>query len=139
MGRAGAATIIFLVATVFARPAGAEQRSAKARGEYLARQVARCVECHTPRDESGRLVESRLFFGARIPVAKPEMLADWALEAPALAGLAAVSREMLIGILTTGRTAEGHVLRPPMPEYRLSKEDAAAIADYLASLPAPVR
>jgi mono/diheme cytochrome c family protein len=126
---------LVLFATAFA--AAAEPRLE--RGEYLAVRVAMCAQCHTPRDESGALITSRLFQGARVPVSSPFAGAQWATEAPALAGLAAVRREDLVSVLTLGARADGRVPRAPMPAYRLTREDAEAVADYLQSLSAPVR
>jgi len=109
------------------------------RGEYLAVRVAMCAQCHTPRDESGALSRSRLFEGARVPIASPFAGTPWATEAPALAGLAAVRRDDLIAVLTSGSREDGRAPRAPMPSYGFTREDAEAVADYLASLPAPVR
>jgi mono/diheme cytochrome c family protein len=53
------------------------------RGKYLVRHVARCVECHTPRDGKGQLDESSLLQVAPIWI-KPAFETDeWAARAPA--------------------------------------------------------
>lgn len=127
-----------LVATILGPVlAHAQQRSE--RGEYLAVRVAMCVQCHTPRDDSGALLTARLFEGARVPIASPFAGTQWATQAPALAGLAAVRRDDLISILTLGTRVDGRAPRAPMPSFRMTREDAEAIADYLDSLQAPVR
>ena len=45
-----------------------------ARGRYLAEEVARCYECHTPRDAQGDLERDRWLQGAAVwirPFSKP--------------------------------------------------------------------
>jgi len=137
VGRAVLPAAVFLGTILASGVASAQQRAE--RGEYLAVRVAMCVQCHTPRDESGTLLLTRLFEGARVPVTSPFPGTQWATQAPALAGLAAVRREDLISILTVGTRVDGRTPRPPMPPFRLSRDDAEAIADYFASLPTPVR
>ncbi|MCW5892799.1 MAG: cytochrome c [bacterium] len=105
------------------------------RGRYLANDVAKCVECHTPRDGNGNLERSQLFRGAPIPVGTPPFLAtsDWALRAPQISGGAV--NTIIVPILTTGRRTTGEVPRRPMPTFHMSQEDAEAVAAYLRSLP----
>jgi len=38
------------------------------RGNYLTHEVAMCVQCHSPRDASGRIIESQEFRGAPMPL-----------------------------------------------------------------------
>ena len=62
----------------------------------------------------------------------------WAQVAPPIAGLpAGWSEEHALVFLTTGKAPDGKPADPPMPEYRMSKEDAAAVVAYLRSLPRP--
>lgn len=110
-----------------------------ARGEYLTKHVAMCVQCHSPRDKDGNLIESDLFGGAPIPIASPFPGQDWAYDAPALAGLPALQEGDVIVLLTTGRLPTGSRPRPPMPPFRLSPEDATAVVEYLKSLPSSAR
>lgn len=104
------------------------------RGIYLTHRVAMCIQCHTPRDERGELVLSRLFEGAPIPVESPAFADEWASRAPALAGLRGWTDEAFVTLLMTGVRPNGTSPRPPMPPFRFSAEDAAAIAAYLRSL-----
>jgi mono/diheme cytochrome c family protein len=106
------------------------------RGIYLTHRVAMCIQCHTPRDERGELELSRLFQGAPIPVEAPPFTAEWAPRAPALAGLHGWTDEAIVTLLMTGVRPNGTSPRPPMPPFRLSAEDAGAIAAYLRSLDA---
>lgn len=109
------------------------------RGRYLAHDVAMCVQCHTPRLANGALDETRLFGGAPMPVGSPWPGQPWALDAPAIRGAGHLSDEDLMELLTTGRRTTGREPLPPMPPFRMSEEDAAAVIAYLRSLDAPDR
>ncbi|HLN82970.1 MAG TPA: hypothetical protein VK355_05105, partial [Candidatus Binatia bacterium] len=57
-------------------------------GKYIVEDLAMCVECHTPRDESGNLIRDEYLNGAPVPVkAPPYPQINWAVKAPAIAGL----------------------------------------------------
>jgi len=106
-----------------------------ARGKYLVMHVAMCVQCHTPRDQQGELDQSRLLQGAPMPLESPFPLQTWAFEAPKIAGLpGGWTEEDLIQLLQTGRGPRGMTPRLPMPPFRMTQEDAAAVAAYLKSL-----
>jgi mono/diheme cytochrome c family protein len=105
------------------------------RGEYLVNHVAMCVQCHTPRDAKGELDRTRLFRGAPIPLRSPFPNRSWALAAPAIAGLPGWSSEDAGMLLTTGRRPMGYTPKPPMPPFRLSREDADAVIAFLRSVP----
>lgn len=108
---------------------------AESRGQYLTEQVAMCVQCHSPKDDAGRVIPERKFQGAPIPVVSPFGAQDWAVEAPALAGLEFYDREAFVRLLTEGIARDGAPPNPPMPPFRMSAEDAGAIYDYLSGLP----
>jgi mono/diheme cytochrome c family protein len=115
-------------------PGGPEAARA-ARGEYLVKQVAMCVQCHSPRDDRGELDYERLFQGAPIPVKSPWTRQEWAPQAPSLAGLpGGWSEEQLPNFLQTGKDINGRGPRRPMPPFRMNREDALAVAAYLKSL-----
>jgi mono/diheme cytochrome c family protein len=105
-----------------------------ARGRYLAHDVAMCVQCHTPRDERGDLDLTRLFAGAPIPVGSPFPHRPWAFQAQALAGLPGWTDADAITLLMTGRRPSGVSPSPPMPSFRFTHDDAAAVVGYLRSL-----
>jgi len=104
------------------------------RGRYLAVDVAMCVQCHTPRDSRGRLIESSLFRGASVPVDSRVNAVRFATRAPALAGLPGYEEDAFIQLMTTGLTKRGGEAMAPMPPYRMNKEDAQAISKYLRTL-----
>ena len=105
------------------------------RGQYLVEHVAMCVQCHTPRKAQGELDRTRLLQGAPIPVPAPFPMSQWAFEAPKIAGLPGWMTEDAERLLQTGKSARGYVPRPPMPPFRMTQEDAAAVVAYLKSLP----
>ncbi len=104
-------------------------------GQYLVEYVAMCVQCHTPRNAQGELDRTRLLQGATIPVPAPFPMAPWAFEAPKIAGLPGWLAEDAMRLLQTGTSARGYTPRPPMPPFRMTQADAAAVVAYLKSLP----
>jgi len=105
-----------------------------ARGKYLVEGVAGCGDCHTPRNEDGKLDRTRWLEGAPVFLrpAKPEP--GWAIVAPRLAGSPPASDAEIITLLTTGHWRDGKSLRPPMPHFQMTSSDAEAILLYLKSL-----
>lgn len=105
------------------------------RGRYLAMNVSKCVECHSPHDRSGNLVEGQHFMGQAMPFTSPYPDGPkWAFRAPALKRLPGWSTEDFVTLLMTGHRPNGRKPASPMPQFRLSRQDAAAIAAYLKSL-----
>jgi mono/diheme cytochrome c family protein len=105
------------------------------RGKYLVEEVARCPECHTPRDDNGALKSAAWLRGATIWIRPVQHIANWADSAPPLAGLPSFSDTQMETVLEKGTGPEGETLRPPMHTYRLHPADAKAIIAYLKSLP----
>jgi len=105
-----------------------------ARGEYLANRVAMCVQCHSTRDDKGVILDSQKFRGGVILFKSPWPDAEWAYRAPSLAGLAGFTDEQIVALLTEGHATGRKPPRSPMPPFRMSPEDASAIAAYLRSL-----
>jgi mono/diheme cytochrome c family protein len=104
-----------------------------ARGEYIVNSVAVCSQCHTPRDGQGQLERSEWLEGASLWLLPAAPRSDWPTQAPRLAGVLPGSEADLIRLLTTG-VWENRYLREPMPQFRLSREDAEAVVAYLKSL-----
>ena len=103
-------------------------------GRYIAENVAMCIQCHTPREANGELMRSKVFEGASIPVGKPQQLNVWAEFAPRIAGLPQYSEEQMIRLLTSGIGREEKPLRPPMPTFKMSPQDAGDVVAYLKTM-----
>jgi len=135
-----AAALLLPVALATAAPATKPSPSAPPadsriqRGRYLVHQVALCVQCHSPRDENGKLLETRLLSGARIPVDSPFPGQPWAYQAPDIRGMVGYTEEEGVRLLTEGVTRGGTPPRAPMQQFHLTVEDARAVVAYLKSL-----
>jgi len=105
-----------------------------ARGKYLVEGVAMCGQCHTPRDDSGALDHSRWLEGAALWLLPARPTQDWPTKVPRIAGIPPGTDQDMINLLTTGVWKDGERLRPPMPQFRMSREDAQAVVEYLKSL-----
>lgn len=105
------------------------------RGMYLVEEVAKCSECHTPRDANGNLDTQAWLQGAPIWIMPVRHIANWADNVPALAGLPSFTDEEMERVLEKGTGPQGETLRPPMHIYHMTPADAKAIIAYLKSLP----
>jgi len=102
------------------------------RGQYIAQHVAMCVECHSPRDESGRILHGQEFMGAPLPINPPP---GWAARAPRNRGLLGYTDDQAMRLLTEGAIGRNNEqLMAPMPRFRMSREDAADVITFLRSL-----
>jgi mono/diheme cytochrome c family protein len=121
--------------------AGGSSRSTSAksgeieRGKYLVEEVAKCPECHTPRDANGNLDTQAWLQGAPIWIMPVRHIQNWADNVPALAGLPSFTDEEMERVLEKGIGPQGEALRPPMHIYHMTSADAKAIIAYLKSLP----
>jgi len=106
------------------------------RGKYLVEEVAKCTECHTPRDAQGNLDTHAWLRGAPIWITPVRPIQNWADTAPPLAGLPSFTDDQVARVLEKGTGPEGEILRPPMHIYHMNHADAQAIIAYLKSLPA---
>ena len=103
------------------------------RGRYLVEHVAMCIECHSTRDDAGHIIPGREYMGGNIPF-RPPWPNDWASVAPRNAGLLGYDDEQAMRLLTAGAIGrEGVRLRPPMPRFQMTPEDAAAVIAYMRS------
>jgi len=105
-----------------------------ARGKYLVEEIAKCTECHTPRDAQGNLNPQAWLQGAPIWIRPVRPIQNWADNVPALAGLPSFTDAQMFRVLEKGTGPEGGVLRPPMHIYHMNHADAQAIVAYLKSL-----
>ena len=103
-------------------------------GRYIVENIAMCGECHSPRNEKGEIIADQRFMGAPIPV-RPPWPNDWALRAPRNRTLPGYTDELAIRLLTQGAIdRNGKQLRPPMPRFRMTRQDAADVVAYMKSL-----
>ncbi len=103
-------------------------------GKYLVHHVAKCIECHTPRDSRGNLIMTRLLRSAAIPVRGPEDSPPWAAHSVSLAGLGNYEESFVRYLLMHGKRPNGSAPESPMPAFQLKIEDANAVIAYLKSL-----
>ena len=123
-----------------ASPTGAPQAAASRatgnleHGRYLVEQVVMCYECHSSRDPQGTIIPGTKFKGGPMPV-RPTWSGDWPIQIPRIAGLPGYDDDAAMRLLTQGAIRwDGKQLRPPMPKFRMSPQDAADVIAYLRSL-----
>jgi mono/diheme cytochrome c family protein len=104
------------------------------RGKYIVEDVAVCSQCHTPRDTMNRFDRTHWLQGAPVWLKSAEPVDNWPLQAPRIGGALPGTDVEMITLLTTGIWQTGTYLRPPMPQFRLSREDAEAVVAYLKSV-----
>lgn len=110
-----------------------------ARGRYLV-QFGGCTDCHTPGHLLGKPDMSRFLGGSDVGFEVPGL---GVFVAPNLTpdqdtGLGSWTKDEVTTAIQTGVRPDGRILAPIMPwrAYAgLTKSDAAAIAEYLSSLP----
>lgn len=109
------------------------------RGRYLVEEVGKCQDCHTPRDEKGELDRSKWLHGTALGFKPLNPVPGWHEHSPDLTSQSPLwnrwGEKKLIDFMTTGLNPKGKPADPPMPAYRLTKEDAEAVIAYLKSLP----
>jgi len=92
------------------------------------------VQCHTQRNEQGELLLSQYLMGAPVPVERPRYAGTWALRAPAIVGFPGYTKAEGLRLLMDGVARDGRTPSPPMPPFRMKREDAEAVVAYLQSL-----
>jgi mono/diheme cytochrome c family protein len=125
-------------------PPSAAPTSGVARGEYLARAVSHCGECHTPRTMTMAVDNSRLMAG-NSKNRGPEGSAVPNITPDRETGIGSWTEEQIVEYLATGNKPDGDVAGGLMMEviegssagYKdMTKADLQAIAKYLKSIPA---
>jgi len=106
-----------------------------ARGKYIVEGVAMCERCHTQRDEHGNPDRARWLMGGPTQTQPTYPSPDWAIREPRIAGSPPGTDAEFIKLLTTGISRSGRPPNPPMPPFRMTREDAEAVLAYLKSLP----
>jgi mono/diheme cytochrome c family protein len=100
-----------------------------ARGKYIVDGVARCSQCHSPDDRP-----EDYLMGGPVPMLSATPKPDWAIRVPRIAGGPAGTDQDVIRELMTGISRFGRPLSPPMPSFRMNRDDAQAVLAYLKSL-----
>jgi mono/diheme cytochrome c family protein len=119
------------------KPAAAGSRrdeGSATRGEYLVNNVAVCSQCHTPRNSTGAPDRSKWLEGAPLWLISAEPVENWPLQAPRIAGALPGTDAEMVKLLTTGIWKTGTYLRAPMPQFRMTPEDAESVVAYLKSV-----
>jgi mono/diheme cytochrome c family protein len=111
-----------------------KSQSLESRGKYVVEGVAMCGQCHTPRDSAGVPDRSRWMPGAPVWLVPAEPVADWPLQAPRIAGTPPGNDAEPVTLFSTGIWRDGRPRRPPMPQFHMTREDAASVVAYLKSL-----
>jgi hypothetical protein len=105
------------------------------RGQYLVEHVAMCVECHSDRDSSGTIILTERFKGGPLPPG-PVWAVDWPMRAPRNAGLPGYTDDEARRLLMQGAISRnGQQLRPPMPRFRMTRQDADDVIAFMRTVP----
>src|ERR1035437_9804095 len=116
---------------------GAQPNPKVERGRYMVERASMCGDCHTPMTPKGEPDRTKWMMGTDLPFKPTAPMPEWAAHASTLAGLVGYTDAQVTGMLQTG-LKDAKPLRPPMPQYRFSREDAEAIVAFLRTLkPAP--
>ncbi len=134
-----AVAILSIVVITSARSSSASPaQSAKlARGKYIVEGVGMCGDCHTPRGEKGVPIPGKTLQGAVLGLKPIVPMPVWADKTPDIAGLPGWTDGQAVKFLMAGVAYNGLPGRPPMPQYRMNRQDAEAVVAYLRSL-API-
>ena len=124
-------TVVSTAAMTVAGPRSSRQIE---RGKYLVERVGMCADCHTPRTERGELDRSKWLQGSELDFQPTHPIPNFASTAPGIAGLPGRTTAEAVRLLETGVTQDGKSLAPPMPQFRMTRSDAAAVVAYLKSL-----
>jgi hypothetical protein len=103
------------------------------RGKYLVENIGMCGDCHTAHNEKGEPIKEQWLKGTELPF-KPTVPMPWADKSVNIAGLPGWEHDAAVKFFMTGIAYNGLPARPPMPQYRYSRQDAEAIVAYLKSL-----
>ncbi|HXJ37664.1 MAG TPA: c-type cytochrome [Bryobacteraceae bacterium] len=109
------------------------------RGKYLAEEVAKCQECHTPKTENGEFIKSQWMKGASLSFTPAATVPGWRPKSPDISSTSMLWKRWnddgMVKFFETGRNPRGGKAGPPMPGYAMRHDDAEAIVAFLKSLP----
>lgn len=107
-------------------------------GKYLAEEVAKCQDCHTPKSATGELDKTKWLKGATLDFQPVTPIERWHKTSPDITPSGRLwqrwGEKAVLEYLQTGLTPKGKPADPPMPAYKLKKADAEAMLEYLKSL-----
>lgn len=103
-----------------------------ARGKYIVQSIAMCGTCHSPRSSDSET--ARPLSGGPVPYLPVRPVENWAEAAPRIAGSPPGTDEQIVRLLMTGISRTGQRPRPPMPQFRMTRQDAESVVAYLRSL-----
>ena len=104
------------------------------RGRYIVEGVAMCERCHTERDENGNPDREHWLKGGPVQTRPTYRDPKWASIEPRIARSPPGTDDEFITLLTTGISRTGLPPNPPMPPFRMTRDDAEAVLAYLKSL-----
>jgi len=104
------------------------------RGRYIVESVAMCERCHTQRDENGNPDRTHWLMGGPVQTRPTYRDSKWAFIEPRIARSPPGTDDEFIKLLTTGISRTGLPPNPPMPPFRMTRDDAEAVLAYLKSL-----
>jgi mono/diheme cytochrome c family protein len=136
---AGFLVTLVLVTSTFSpataqRDQTANEKRLVTRGKYLVERVGKCADCHSPRNERGEFIRARWLEGSPLFFKPIQPIPVWADVAVPIAGLPGWNEADAIRFFATGIDLGGKPARPPMPAFRFTEKDAAAVVAYLKSL-----
>jgi mono/diheme cytochrome c family protein len=134
--RFGAFVLIIAFASVVS---SAADSASIARGKYIVDEVAKCTQCHTPLGPDGKPDVSKYLKGGPIYFQPIEAgkIGKWHTSAPDITSTSSLwSRwgENAVKFFETGLNPRGNPADAPMPQYKMTHEDALAVVDYLKSV-----
>jgi mono/diheme cytochrome c family protein len=129
------AFVLLTLATLSFAQSGKSGNAAQlSRGKYLVERVGMCADCHSPRNERGQFIKEHWLAGSPLGFKPISPIPGWVDVAPGIAGLPGWNEKDAIAFLSTGKGLNGKTAGPPMPEFRFTRSDAAAVVAYLKSL-----
>ena len=124
----------FLV-SVNAKSSTGEMAKEIERGRHLVENIAMCADWHSMRNPDGSFDPTCWLAGSALGFT-PTVEMPWAPAAPAISGLPTMTDEEAVRFFMTGNRPTGVPVLPPMPAYRMSRDEAEAVVAYLRSLSA---
>src|ERR1039457_1899342 len=88
-----------------AAPQIATTQAEVARGKYIVENVAMCPQCHTPRDDNGKLDRRHPLAGGAEFFQPPRPDPNWPLKTPRIGGILPALRNIEIAVRTELQTA----------------------------------